>query len=345
METQQNSVQQESKLNVGYFFLSLGVLVSLITSVVSFLNLVFETLNRRFPDVLNSSYEYGYSTWQFESMRGSLATLIIFFPVFLIVSYFWRKVELNGLRQYDVLVKKWLVYLILFLASVVVVIDLITLVRYFISGEITFRFILKVLSVLVVAKMVGIYYFLTIRNSLYSNLPKGKIFSIVGSLLVLGAVVCGFMVMGSPMEQRKLRLDDRRVGDLIAIQYQILNHWQQKEKLPATLADLKDPLSGFMMPVPPMYERGEVYEYNVIDAKNLKFELCATFDLPMPKGWREYGGGNIEPWPMYDKAVPAAYPYPGGGMNESWDHEGGRTCFERTIDREVYPPFPKPELR
>jgi hypothetical protein len=40
----------------------------------------------------------------------------------------------------------------------------------------------------------------------------------------------------------------------------------------------------------------------------------------------------------------SSYSYPGpGGMNESWDHEKGRTCFERAIDKDMFPPFQKPE--
>ena len=64
----------------------------------------------------------------------------------------------------------------------------------------------------------------------------------------------------------------------------------------------------------------------------------------MPKGWREYNDGRVYPMMAYegkDTAV-SSYPYPGGGMNESWDHEAGRVCFERTIDKDLYPPYPKP---
>src|SRR3989339_1864957 len=156
METQTNVTR--SKFSVGFFFLCLGVLITLITSVVSFLNLVFETLNKRFPDVLNSSYQYGYSTYEYESIRMALATLIIFFPIFLIVSYFWKKFVKRGLGSVDEIVRKWMIYIILFLSSLVIVIDLVTLVRYFISGEITYRFILKVVTVLVVAILIGFYY-------------------------------------------------------------------------------------------------------------------------------------------------------------------------------------------
>ncbi|MBP6883874.1 MAG: hypothetical protein KBC06_01430 [Candidatus Pacebacteria bacterium] len=343
METQQNLQQNSPKLNIGFFFLSLGVLVSLITSVVSFLNLVFNTLNKRFPDVLNSNYQYGYSTYDYESIRSALATLVIFFPVFLIVSYFWNKFTKGMMGNFDQLVKKWMIYIILFLASIVLIVDLVTLVKYFLSGEITTRFILKVLVTLVVALYVGVYYVCQL-------MAKEKIFgfsvglwsAIKSSIIVVLMIWFSFSVMGSPAKQRMLRLDDRRLGDIQGIQNQVIGFWQQKEKLPTELAELSDPTNGFSLPVPPEFEKGEQYEYKVIDAKALKFELCATFALPIPQGWREYSSGGMVPMPYYsekDVAMSARPPY--GGINESWDHQAGRTCFERTIDKDIYPPFKK----
>jgi hypothetical protein len=328
----------QAKLSPKYFFLSFGVLATLIASVVSFLNLVFETLNRKFPDVLSSSYEYGYHTYDFEGMRSALATLIIIFPVFLIVSYFWCRQAERGLGDIDGIIRRWVIYLVLFLSTVVIVADLVTLVKYFVAGEITLRFILKVLIALLVAVLVGSYYILELRRG--KNLFKTSIiFALTGGVLVLAAIIFSFMIMGSPAKQRQLRLDDRRVNDLQNIQWQVINYFQQKEKLPASLNDLKDPLSGFSLPIDPEFEKGNKYEYAVKD--KLKFELCATFALPIPKGWREYGDGG-RPIPLFEKDMVTSYPYPGpGGTNESWDHGAGRTCFEREIDPERYPPFKK----
>ena len=340
MEPQTNS---QSKLNIGFFFLCLGVLITLITSVVSFLNLVFETLNKRFPDVLNSSYQYGYSTYEYESIRSALATLIIFFPIFLIISYFWNKFASKGIGRIDELIRKWLMYIVLFLSALVVVIDLVTLVRYFISGEITSRFILKVVAALLVALLVGIYYIFLLRGGNQMPSRIGTIFGVVGAVLVLVGVIYSFSVMGSPAKQRQLRLDERRIGDLQTIQYQVINFWQQKEKLPKNLTELVTPLSGVSLPVPPEVEKGEKYEYEVLGTLN--FKLCATFALPIPKGWVEYKGGGGIPMPYFptsERDVAVSYPYPGGGVNESWDHQAGRTCFERTIDKDIYPPYPKP---
>src|SRR3989344_160635 len=253
METQQNVREGESKLSVGFFFLSLGVLISLITSVVSFLNLVFDTLNKRFPDVLNSNYQYGYSTYEYENIRMALATLIIFFPIFITVSYFWKKFTERSMGRIDEVIKKWLSYVILFLSSLVVVIDLVTLVKYFISGEITIRFVLKILTVLVVALLVGFYYISILREEKSSRFKTGLFLGGAGILLVIISVCYSFIIVGSPGKQRLLRLDDRRVNDIQNIQYQVINFWQQKEKLPDNLSTLSNPITGYSLPVPPLY--------------------------------------------------------------------------------------------
>lgn len=338
---------KKSRLTPRFFFISLGVLVTLITSVSSFLVLLFEVLNKKFPDVLNSVYQYGYNSYNFEAIRGSLATLIIFFPIFIFLSYLWIKESREDIGSINITVRKWMIYLILFLASLVIIIDLVTLVRYFVSGEITVRFIYKVLGTLVVAGLVDFYYSLKMKNRNFNNKKYQKIgllCGLVSTAFVLGLIVFSFCIMGSPTKQRSWRLDERRINDLQNIQYQVINYWQQKEKLPESLADLKDPLAGYSLPVEPEFEKGRSYEY--AKKGELSFELCATFTAEMPKGWQENNYGKGIPMPMYneigrDVAVSSPEMYPYGGMNESWDHGKGYTCFNRTIDPDLYPPFEK----
>lgn len=344
METNKN------KLGIGFFFLSLGSLVGLITTVVSFLSLLFEALDKKFPDVLNATYQYGYNSYDFDSMRASLATLIIFFPVFLFITYFWKKFYKKGVSALDEIIRNWMIYIILFLSALVVIVDLVTLVRYFIAGEITNRFIYKVLGAILVAVFVGVYYLFELqKREKFWNLSVG-LWSIIKSIFFVGLLIWfAFSVMGSPANQRKLRLDERRIQDLQSIQWQVINFYQQKSKLPENLEMLKDPISGYSLPIDPEFEKGILYEYKLIsqDDKKAKispvFELCATFALPIPKGWVEYQNnyGGLMPMVGKDIAV-TSYPEYRGGINESWEHEAGRTCFERTIDKELYPPYPKP---
>jgi hypothetical protein len=130
-----------------------------------------------------------------------------------------------------------------------------------------------------------------------------------------------------------LRFDSQRVNDLTNIQYQVVNYWQQKSALPANLDALEDPLYGTRIPTDP--ETKEAYEYTVKGTTT--FELCANFDLAWEdtKGRGEYGYGGG--YGIRDMAYPYYFP-----ENENWKHEAGRSCFERTIDPEKYPPFPKP---
>ncbi len=332
-------MEQHKKLSPQFFFLSIGVLVSLIASVSAFLSLVFETLNHAFPDVLTSTYQYGYNTYNFEGIRSALALLIIVFPVFLVVTKFWLKASRHALSHWDEVLRRWALYLIIFLSSVTIVVDLVTLVRYFVSGEITTRFLLKVAITLVVSALVGWHYVRQLKRSLGKGDPKNTFFSVIAAVLVLGAIIYSFSVIGSPTSQRNLRLDQRRVEDLQSIQWQVISYWQQKEMLPETLEAFNNPISSFMVPRDPEFEKGRVYEYQKLGDR--AFELCATFTLPMPAGWQEFGGSGI--YPMRDIAIssePAVYR--GGGMSENWDHQEGRTCYQREIDPELYPPYPKP---
>lgn len=336
--TSSTPMSQPHKLTPHFFFLSLGVIVSLIVSVTSFLTLIFEVLNKQFPDALNATYSYGYFNYDYQTIRGAMSTLIIVFPVFVILTYFWRKVSRTELGRVDDIIRKWMMYLILFLSSIVVVVDLVTLVKYFVAGEITTRFILKVVSALVIAAIVGSYYLFELRNKVTKTI--NWYYAIKSSILVIALIVCSFFVIGSPTEQRDLRFDQRRTEDLQNIQWQVVSFWQQKEKLPEKIDELSNPISSYMVPRDPEFQKGMAYEYK--KTAPMTFELCATFSRPMPEGWQDYGKGGI--MPMYsERDVAVSYPYPGGGMNESWDHETGRTCFSRTIDPEIYPPFPKPD--
>lgn len=327
---------QKSKLTPKFFFISLGVLVSLITSVSSFLVLLFEVLNKKFPEVLNSTYIYGYNFYNFETIRASLATIIIFFPIFILLSYLWNKESKKEMSSVSLIIRKWMVYLILFLASLVIIIDLVTLVRYFVSGEITNRFIFKVIGTLFIAGLIDLYYILKINLKNNKSKKLGLPLSIISGLLFAGLIICSFSVMGSPSKQRDLRLDEQRVNDLQNIQYQIINYWQQKETLPNTLADLNNPLSGRSLSVDPEFEKGFVYEYEV--KGKLSFDICATFSEEMPKGWQEYGDRGVRVSMVMQEAKPNEIEY-AYGLNSSWDHKIGRTCFTRIIDKDLYLPF------
>ncbi len=334
-----------SRITPQYFFLTLGMLIALLTVSIAFINLIFGALDLAFPDVLNATYQYGYSSGIYEGIRTTIATVIIFFPIYVVLAHMWAKASREKLTTYNIILRKWALYLVLFLVVLVVAIDLVILLRYFVSGELTTRFLLKVGSVLIIALALFSYYFQELRADIHKKFKLNPLFPIIAIVIVCAGVIYSFTVIGTPGHQRALRLDQKRMEDLQNIQSQVITYWQQKEKLSETLEGMLDPLNNWqVIPKDPEFQKGQNYEYKKIG--DMEFELCAVFSKPIPSGWQENGGSY--PMSMYDIAVSkemSARPGYSGAQNQNWDHEAGRTCFTRTIDPELYPPFnddPKP---
>lgn len=155
---------------------------------------------------------------------------------------------------------------------------------------------------------------------------KYFIYSVIG--IVSAMVIAGFFIVGSPKEERMRQFDERRVNDLSSLQYEIINYWQSKLKLPTKLEDLNSDIKGFTAYVDP--ETGTSYEYAV--KGDLKFELCATFALQS-----EEMANTVNAVPT----APVRAPIYKDVYRESWKHDAGRVCFERTIDPDLYPPVKK----
>lgn len=313
------------------FFLHLGALIVLIVSVVSIINLYFSIINYYFPDQLAG---YFYSS----NIAWPISVLIILVPVLYIFEYLINKDIAKSIEKAELWIRRWRVYLTLFITGATIIGDLIVLLNVYFSGEISTRFLYKVLIVIIISGIIFTYYILSKNNSIDQGKNNiKKISAILGIVVTLLAVVLGFMVVGSPTKQRNLRFDSTRVSDLSSIQWQVISYWQQKGILPVSLDDLNDSISGYVVPIDPKTKAN--YEYKSLTVNNKpNFELCANFALETPdnKGRGDYYGGN-----SYGIATDAMYNvgYPDG--DDNWKHSAGRSCFTRTIDSDKYPINPK----
>lgn len=297
-------------------FMHLLNIAGLYASAASLITLFFQYINVAFPDSLNPYYDPG------DSIRWAMASLIIIFPVFLWVSRFLHKDLEVSPEKSDLRIRKWLLHLTLFAAAILIIGDLVTLIYNFLQGELTVPFLLKVLSVLVVAAAVFGYYLYDLKKKPQGFSRNTKIFVWAVIAIATLIVVYGFFVAGSPFKQRIVRFDRQKVSDLQNLQGQIVNYWIQKSTLPNSLDDLRDSISGF---VPPQdSQTNESYAYRVAD--KLSFELCANFNLP----------SDNKPLPVM---VPVG-PYSKGIM-DNWSHGAGEVCFSRTIDPDLYKPKEK----
>jgi hypothetical protein len=298
-------------------FLYLLQIITLAAISVAFGVLIYQYINIKFPDVLTEGYYLSRSSI-YSAIRTSMATLIVVFPVFAWVSWFLKKDINKNPEKKDLKIRRWLLYLTLFIAALIIIGDLIALLMNFLNGELTLRFMLKVVTVLFIAGSIFVHYFSELREKSFSWMANFDKFVIV---LVIAAIISGFWIAGSPQEQRAIRMDERRINDLSTIQYQIINYWQSKQRLPVNLSELQDDISGFIVPKDP--ETGTDYGYRVTTPP-YSFELCADFTA-----------ANDD---LYGRKDPSVAMHIGGGES-NWGHGEGRTCFERTIDPDLYPPI------
>lgn len=288
------------------FFLHVGSLVMLYVGLGALVRLLFQVIDYKWVN------ELSYFT---PSIAWPVAILIVLFPVYILLFWLIRKTYTQDETKKDLPIRKWLTYLTLFIAGAIIIGNLITVLYYFLDGQIfTINFVLKILSLLVLSLLVFVFFLLDLRNKLQT---KGcQLFGLMALIIIVGSIVAGFSVMGSPATQRAVRYDQERIRNLQDIQNQVVQHWQTRGSLPDTLDDLDDSLSFYTIPSDPVTR--ESYEYN--KTGDLEFSLCSNFNLD--------SRGQI---------ARTYYPTRLGG--ENWQYEAGNWCFDRTIDPDLYPPF------
>lgn len=307
------------------FFLWAGAMLALYVGVFNFIALLWNYVNYAFPDPL--AYSSFYVDPYQSGISWEMASLIVLVPLFLMLMYFiHRDIKRDPTRR-EVWVRRWALYLTLFVAGVTVAVDLIYVLYAFLNGsDITAHFLLKALIVLLVAAA-GFMHFIADLWGYWEQFPERnrRVAWGVGILVAL-SILAGFLIVGTPSQARAYRFDAQRVSDLQQIQSDILSYWQRTGKMPQNLSALNDPLSNTTVPQDP--QTAAPYTYGLMGATS--FQLCAVF------------GSD-------SRGIPAqasyAVPSPAGGgyspTDDNWQHGAGKECFLRTIDPALYPPVKK----
>lgn len=143
-------------------FMYLVLFTTLYVSAYNLGNLVFQFINRAFPDP--SAVDSGLAEYSRSAIRWSVASLIVAFPVFLYVSRLLHRTIERDPGKRASKVRKWLTYMTLFVAGGVLIGDLISLVFNFLGGELTARFVLKVFTVGIIAGTIFGHYLWELRK-------------------------------------------------------------------------------------------------------------------------------------------------------------------------------------
>lgn len=309
MTNQPHSSKSTARDVFSYLFL----IIMFIVGVVSLLTLLFQYINIQFPDQL----DYWWREGSLQAIRGAISALVVSWPVVIFMSMFIGKDLRADEGKQNIWIRKWLLHLMLFVSAIAIIVDLIALINTYLDGEVTVRFALKILAVLIVAVSVFGYYLWELRRD-PTKVTKVTISAAVGSsVVIVVAIIASLFVVGSPAKQRDARLDQNRVSDLQTIQSSLIDYWRDKEALPETLAALEDDIIGYRNPVDP--QSGEAYEYTV--TSELRFQLCATFSTQ--------SDGSDQGIYFAPKVYDFGYM---GGDFDVWSHTEGRVCFDRTID-------------
>jgi hypothetical protein len=289
-----------------HFVLQLGAMASLYLSVIFLLTLIFNLINLTIPDP-SESY------WQIESasqnVRLGIAMLVVFFPTYLILTRL-----LNQSRRTNPTtrsnVARWLLYISLLVGAGAILIDLVVVILAFLNGELTMRFILKALALLVVVGTAVVYYYQDTKDYWQTHERISIIFGGIMSTVVVASLITGLINIETPASVRELKLDEKQMMDLQIIQSGVEEYLRLNTTLPNSLEDL--PQTNRLPQAP---DGREAYGYEVTESG---FKLCATF----------YRASVLEDSaytrPVYAPTddMPIKNPY-------AWDYEAGRYCFER----------------
>ncbi|OGE74412.1 MAG: hypothetical protein A3I07_00655 [Candidatus Doudnabacteria bacterium RIFCSPLOWO2_02_FULL_42_9] len=94
---------------------------------------------------------------------------------------------------------------------------------------------------------------------------------IILSALVLGAIIYGFTVVGSPGKQQALKLDQQRITDFNNINYKMQTYYGTNDKLPDKLDDLTGSNLSLKDPKTKL-------DYSYFTLTDRSYKLCATFE-------------------------------------------------------------------
>jgi len=129
---------------------------------------------------------------------------------------------------------------------------------------------------------------------------RERVAGAVATVAVVGAVAAGVYLLGSPSEERTLRLDQRRVSDLGALSGAVDVYWTRHQKLPASLDELRSEPVGRLDLEDPGARTS--YEYRPLSERS--YEVCAVFERDSA---------------AQDRPAPDGV----------WAHRAGRQCFRR----------------
>ena len=211
-------------------FLYLVLFATLYASAFNTGQVLFALIERWLPDALGGPRQWQpYGEW----VRGATAGIIIAFPIYLALSRVIGREVAREPEKRGSPIRKWLTYITLLVAALVIIGDLTVLVTRVLGGELAPRFLLKTLVVFLIAGTVFGHYLGDLRRE--EGEEAGASRGVSGPLarvaagVVFAVMLGGLFFAGSPIQERWRRLDGQRVEALGRISTSLQHYFDTRE--------------------------------------------------------------------------------------------------------------------
>lgn len=275
--------------NPKYAFYYILSLVALIFVAISSAIIVFQIIDKSVFDAL--AYYGSYSNQS--ALRFGISALLISAPIFFLCVNLIN----NGLKKGEIdkesPLRNWLTYFILAVSAVVILGSLVGIINAFLSGEMTLKSILQLITVIIIASLVFSFYLYDIRRNKISKKDKAmKIFFFSSVSLVVIIFVSAWFFVESPKMARERKIDEKVMNNIHSLESYINSYYEKEEKLPEDLSEVNsvaEVVNFNQFLINPV--SGEKIEYKKMGERD--FELCANFRTD------SYESERNEVYPIY----------------------------------------------
>lgn len=256
-----------------FAFLYLLSLVSLAFVSINVGQIIFQLINKYIVDVLSQNN----AAFSSEILKFAIASLVVATPTYYFSNKFIYQSLYKGELDKEAGVRKWLTYLIIFIAFLVMIGSLIALLVNFLNGAITTQIILKCLTTLVISGIVFSFYFYDIRRDKTDGYKDKvlKIYFFSSLLIIIITFIASLFIVESPKLARNRQLDQKIISSFSMISYELNNYYQFYGKLPVDLSVLQKEYPGIAADFLQNPITEEAFKYQIKGDR--EYELCATF--------------------------------------------------------------------
>lgn len=266
--------KSKQKPNAFDAFVHLVTYFALIMSAVALGGILFQFINKYFPDLENFQWYTPPSHREkisLGALRFHIANLLVTGPLFLSMTLYLHKLFRKKMLNPESSVRKWLTYVLLFAATVGIIGSVLSVFYQFLEGNYTPNFALKAGTILLIAGGIFGFYFWDLKRENFASKNKIAVgISVLIAMLYLSVFIGGFALIGSPIKARMQQFDRERIDAAMRVRWDVENEFRVKNKLPASLAQVSETLGLDPETLLP-------FQYEIIESN--EYKLCINFTL------------------------------------------------------------------